>query len=348
MPSIYSGWRLPVPQGGVFGRQKWAPGNGLDVFLPRGSPVFASFSGTIQPYSVPSPVGPVPGFRITGANGITQQVLHVVQTAQGRVEAGQRVGTINDSGLDILGRLPSPFPDNYQHADITYGNGGGPFPVTGGNINAFSVLQDLGYQGTQVQQTPGPQGGGSGGILGPIATQIGNTFGGLLESWRQAYPTSPFSQLQLPAVSATMPEESLTSNEALGIGNLFSLGGIGEAIEGIKSAIEQALTPGDDPWHDWNQAFKELTERWEKLFQGSVDTSSANIEQDFPKFAIAAIIGAVGLSVIERWDDNIAFGIMFLLLGGLFLTNQGGQRITGPLTEIREKLGYPTVIPEGT
>src|SRR4051812_11581750 len=92
------GFAAPLPPGGIFGTQKWAPGNGIDVFVPRGTPVYAPFDGTVgqNPQSIPSPMGPVPSFLLQGSNGLTFQATHAQLTARGPVRAGQQIGVVND------------------------------------------------------------------------------------------------------------------------------------------------------------------------------------------------------------------------------------------------------------
>lgn len=157
------GFASPLPPGGIYGTQKWAPGNGIDVFVQRGTPIYAPFDGTVgqNPRAMPSPMGPVPSFLLQGQNGITFQATHAQMTAQGPVRAGQQIGVVNDPGLDILGPYQG-MPDGFQHLDITMGHGG-PFDVTGGDINARDWLQQIGYQGQMIPgQTRGPNGGGGG------------------------------------------------------------------------------------------------------------------------------------------------------------------------------------------
>ncbi len=157
----------PLPPGGIYGDQKWQPGNGIDVFVQRGTPIFAMFDGVVEPNpaSIPSPVGPVPSFLLRGANGLTMQATHAQMTARGQVRKGQQIGVVNDPGLDILGPYQG-MPDGFQHLDLTIGHGG-PFQVTGGDLNAKMALEVSGYQGRRVPgATRGPNGGGGGGLGG--------------------------------------------------------------------------------------------------------------------------------------------------------------------------------------
>src|SRR4051794_14757130 len=64
------GFASPLPPGGIFGTSKWMPGNGIDVFVPRGTPVYAPFDGTVQANPMPGPGGIVPSFLLQGTNGL--------------------------------------------------------------------------------------------------------------------------------------------------------------------------------------------------------------------------------------------------------------------------------------
>jgi hypothetical protein len=143
------------------------PGNGIDIFVRRGTPVYAMFDGTVEPnpQSIPSPMGPVPSFLLRGTNGLTMQATHAQMTARGPVRKGQQIGVVNDPGLDILGPYQG-MPDGFQHLDLTIGHGG-PFQVTGGDIHAGVALESTGYQGRRIPgSTRGPQGGPGGGLGG--------------------------------------------------------------------------------------------------------------------------------------------------------------------------------------
>lgn len=169
----------PLPPGGVYGDSKWMPGNGSDIFVPRGTPIFAMFDGVVEPnpMMIPSPVGPVPSFLLRGSNGITMQATHAQMTARGQVRKGQQIGVVNDPGMDILGPYQG-MPDGFQHLDLTIGHGG-PFPLQGGDLNARQALEMSGYQGRRVPgATRGPNGGGGGGSMfgGPGG---GQGFGGM-------------------------------------------------------------------------------------------------------------------------------------------------------------------------
>lgn len=170
----------PLPPGGVFGQSKWMPGNGIDVFVRRGTPIYAPFDGYVgpNPRAMPSPMGPVPSFLVQGQNGLTFQASHAQMVAQGPVRAGQVVGYVNDPGLDILGGYQG-MPDGFQHLDMTIGHGG-PFMTQGGDINALDFLGATGYQGQQIPgATRGPNGGPMGGMgMGPMSMGLGG-FGGM-------------------------------------------------------------------------------------------------------------------------------------------------------------------------
>ncbi len=170
----------PLPPGGVYGDSKWMPGNGSDIFVPRGTPIFAMFDGVVEPnpMQIPSPVGPVPSFLVRGSNGITMQATHAQMTARGPVRKGQQVGIVNDPGMDILGPYQG-MPDGFQHLDLTIGHGG-PFPLQGGDLNARMALELSGYQGRKVPgATRGPNGGGGGSMFGGPGGSFGGLGGGM-------------------------------------------------------------------------------------------------------------------------------------------------------------------------
>lgn len=160
-----AGWAAPVDAGGIYGQQKWSGGNGIDVFLRRGSLVYAPFDGYVGvDNSNQSPFGPVPGVNIQGSNGYQMSAIHVQPIAQGYVRRGQPIGRVDDNGLDILGPYQG-MPDNFQHADLRFGRVGESLAnVQGGSVNAIDVLRQTGYQGQQIGGTTrGPQGGPMGG-----------------------------------------------------------------------------------------------------------------------------------------------------------------------------------------
>lgn len=164
----------PLPPGGVYGDSKWMPGNGSDIFVPRGTPIFAMFDGVVEPnpQAPMSPIGPVGSFLLRGANGITMQATHAQMTARGPVRKGQQIGIVNDPSMDILGQYPG-MPDGFQHLDLTLGHGG-PFPISGGDLNAVQALQLSGYQGKRVPgATRGPGGPGGGMGMGMGAPGMG-------------------------------------------------------------------------------------------------------------------------------------------------------------------------------
>jgi len=78
--------------------------------------------------------------------------------------------------MDMLGPYQG-MPDGFQHLDLTLGQGG-PFPVTGGQVNASQWLSSIGYRGQQIPgQTRGPNmGGGGGGMPNPFGMGGGNPF----------------------------------------------------------------------------------------------------------------------------------------------------------------------------
>jgi hypothetical protein len=178
--SSNSQYASPLPSGGVYGAQKWSSSQGsnaVDIFVPRGTPVTAPVSGTLQP-------GQNGQLILIGDNGLSFAFRHGRTTAQGHVQRGQQIGVVDDPGLDMLGRAPwGDLPDNYQHLEMSVSNGN-YFPATpggGGSIDAAQWLDSIGYQGRKIGRTPGPpdaQGGGMGmGGFG-IGSPIGSPFGG--------------------------------------------------------------------------------------------------------------------------------------------------------------------------
>lgn len=170
-----SGFVSPVPDGGVYGAQKWSSpmgSNAVDIFVPRGTPVRAPVSGTLQP-------GQNGQLILIGDNGLSFAFRHGMTTAQGHVQAGQQIGIVNDPGLDSLGRAPwGNMPDNYQHLEMSVSRGN-YFPATpggGGSVDAAQWLDSIGYRGSKISKTPGPpdaQGGGMGGFGGPPGMGMG-------------------------------------------------------------------------------------------------------------------------------------------------------------------------------
>src|SRR5262245_43945818 len=81
MPAMGGDFAAPLPPGGVYGQQKWAGGNGTDIFVRRGTPVYAVFDGDIEPFSGgQSPMGPVPGGLLRSPTGMAAQYQHVQLT----------------------------------------------------------------------------------------------------------------------------------------------------------------------------------------------------------------------------------------------------------------------------
>ena len=162
-----SGWGMPLDRGGIFGQQKWMPGNGIDIFTRRGAPVYAMFDGTLSPYGVPGPGGQIGGMLLQGDNGYTMQSIHTQLRPQGagRVRKGDVIGYVGDPTMDMLGPYQG-MPDGFQHLDLTIGRGRGPFPLQGGDINASQWLQQNGYGSPSTGQTRGPNGAGGGGMGG--------------------------------------------------------------------------------------------------------------------------------------------------------------------------------------
>lgn len=170
----------PCPPGAIYGKTKWLPGSfGCDLFLPRGTPIYAPADCIIE--------------ELIGGQGISggaEMILSLpdhswswryrhVQGVSGlrvgsRPTQGQQVGIIMDTSLDMLGNVPAwavqaagrPFPDKYQHLDLSVDKGTNQFAPTGGgggNQDAdVWMLQMVGYQGTLIERTPGPTDAGIG------------------------------------------------------------------------------------------------------------------------------------------------------------------------------------------
>jgi hypothetical protein len=158
----------PIPNGAVYGQTKWLPGSlGCDLFIPRGTSVVAPADCVVEEV--------IPG---VGLNGGAEVILalpdkswawryrHVQATVTvgQQVSQGQQVAAVGDSSLDQLGPIPSawrqfPFSDGWQHLDLSVNQGTDQFAPTGGgggNVDASSWMQGLGYQGTLITRTPGP------------------------------------------------------------------------------------------------------------------------------------------------------------------------------------------------
>lgn len=193
-PRFYS----PLPPGGIYGQAKWNSGTATDVFLKRGSPVYAPFDGFVQQGIRDVPAGPMgipPGFYLQGPGGLTMRGIHIQPVTQGQVRAGQVIGYVSDDSMDMLGPYQG-MPDGFQHADLAFSSNG-RFSASGGDIDARQMLRQMGYQGTQIQgRTKGPpdalgMGGGMGmpgmgmGMGGPggmpgmgMPPMMGGGFGG--------------------------------------------------------------------------------------------------------------------------------------------------------------------------
>jgi hypothetical protein len=162
-----------IVPGGAYGAQgKWSGGTGIDIFGPQDGPVNAPLSGTVTSESYPGPFGPIPVTLLRTDAGPVIRLAHTRARAQGRVQAGQPIGTMTDSNMK----------PGWAHADLTISSSGqfpGP-PPTGGDIDARQFLRQIGYQG---QQFPGRTGGPQEMMMGasPFAGSPfggGNSFGG--------------------------------------------------------------------------------------------------------------------------------------------------------------------------
>lgn len=159
----------PIPEGAVYGMQKWYQGPdspyGVDMFCPRGTPVYAPCDALVEEV--------VGG---TGLQGGAELILsahdyswafryrHIqaqVQVGQ-TVRQGQQVALVGDDSLLALGNPPAwsqPMPDQYQHLDLSVNQGTDRFTPTGGaggNTSAYSWLVSINYRGRVLARTPGP------------------------------------------------------------------------------------------------------------------------------------------------------------------------------------------------
>ena len=153
----YPGW---LPAGGLYGRQKWVPGsNGVDVFLPRGTEIRAPVAGVVvNPAEVMRPYPPpIPSVALRGDDGLSFYLGHVRPQVypSTEVQAGDVIAVLDDPTLDQIGSL-GPGPSGWQHVDLNVSRS--MFTWYGGDIPASSWLQSTGYEGTLVDQTPGPPG----------------------------------------------------------------------------------------------------------------------------------------------------------------------------------------------
>lgn len=150
-----------LPSGGLYGHQKWVPGsNGVDVFLPRGAVILAPVAGlVVQPAEVVHPLPPpIPAVALRGDGGLSFFLGHVrpLVSSGAQVHAGDPLAVIDDPALDQLGSS-GPGPSGWQHVDLNVSRQG-TFTWYGGDIPASPWLQSTGYEGTLVDQTPGPTG----------------------------------------------------------------------------------------------------------------------------------------------------------------------------------------------
>lgn len=173
---------------GIYGRTKWMPGNGCDIFCPRGTNLLAPADCVVEEV--------IPGQGINGGAEIILAIpgnswawryrhnqaaiglgagfaLAVGVSVGSHVKQGQTVANTGDTSLDMLGAIPNwavqqagrPFPDGWQHLDLSVNQGTDQFSPLGGgggNVSSFAWLQSTGYQGTVIQRTPGPPDAGRG------------------------------------------------------------------------------------------------------------------------------------------------------------------------------------------
>ena len=177
VPGMDWDFSLMLPPDGVYGQQKWMPGNAIDVFTRRGTVIRAPTDGIIGPLAnaPPGPMGPIAGFVFSDASGKSARFIHVQPMGQPRrVRRGEPIGTVMDPSMDMLGAYPG-MPDGFQHIDLALASSPGALsyadPGRGGDVNASQFLRGMGY-GRQIPgSTRGPNSGGMGGMMG-------NPFGG--------------------------------------------------------------------------------------------------------------------------------------------------------------------------
>lgn len=173
---------------GIYGRTKWMPGNGCDIFCPRGTTLVAPADCVVEEV--------IPGQGISGGaeiilaipgNSWAWRYRHnqaIIGQGHGfaflmgvsvgsHVKQGQPVANTGDTSLDTLGAIPAwavqqagrPFPDGFQHLDLSVNQGTdrfSPLGGGGGNVSAYEWLRSTGYQGTVIPRTPGPPDAGRG------------------------------------------------------------------------------------------------------------------------------------------------------------------------------------------
>lgn len=178
-----TGW---LPQGGLYGQQKWSgPGNDIDLFVSKGSPIYAPADGIVQQLgqAIQGPMGSIPGLIFSDSSGRSVRMVHVQPSvAPGQhVSRGQVIAYVADPSMDMLS--PAPIQalggQDYNHIDLAFGSSPNAFrygsPSEGGDVSAVGWLQQNGYQGNMVARTPGPPEGmaGGGGMMGGLGGMPG-------------------------------------------------------------------------------------------------------------------------------------------------------------------------------
>jgi hypothetical protein len=185
---------LNIPSGGVYGQTKWLPGSlGADIFLPQGSAITAgSPLRVLETQGGTGLQGGAEAIVQSLTTGLTYRLRHImaqVQVGQ-TLQPGQTIGVVSDPSLNLLGAIPLQTPSGWQHLDLSVNQGSTQFNPQGGgggNVSTASWLQSIGYQGSVVQQTPGPNnangqgysGGSPAGFLGQLGGLLGNGLGQL-------------------------------------------------------------------------------------------------------------------------------------------------------------------------
>jgi hypothetical protein len=196
----FTDWALElmIPQDGVYGDQKWAPGNGTDVFTRRGFTIRAPADGMIGPIPQPimGPGGPIGGLIFSDQSGKSARMVHVQPMGQARrVRKGEPIAVVNDPQLDMLGPYQG-MPDGFQNIDLAFASSPNGFsyatPGVGGDVSAQGLLSSRGLGRRIPGQTRGPNGGpgGGGGMMG----MPGGMMGGM-PGMGMGMPPNPFMMM---------------------------------------------------------------------------------------------------------------------------------------------------------
>jgi cell wall-associated NlpC family hydrolase len=309
---------MPIGPNTIRATTKWSGGNGADLFARAGEPIYAIADGYLQAYhGVHGPFGEVPSGLLQTSQGVSAQYTHVVITTQGQVHRGDRIGYVSDPQLNALGAYPG-MPDNFQHLDLTMGYGSGPFPITGGQINVNSWLEQNGYGGRVFQgQSRGPNGAGGGGStfgnLSQIFNPFGNMFGGQGGANVGGNVGGNYGLLGLQN-----QQLGPTFDNGDGGSTAFQSGDTGVIPVSATDVLSQ-LTSGSGSNNtlqlsnriDFQNPFEGIPEEW----------------ADMIPFLLAALIVAVGVGLIEHGEEHggtksPAIWLAILVILGVFLFRQ--------------------------